>query len=249
MVANSLRKNRQMAKIIARDTVKLFSFPESPERIEVARKSITGLTEELGSRYEIDLSISFENLHKRYPTFSAFLGRFYEKCKKHKIILNPEGSFCPLHILEILYRLIREPLSYEPAKNRDYLSIFARGKEELLQPLIDEARIYSAEWRTATGLQLHMLDETFVLPEGAHGVASEDARIALLIKKYPEIIYHEFFHLFGVRDGYNEVTKATVPGCEKCWMQWEPCYGNGLCETHLKELRGFLERMKEKEIG
>jgi len=194
-----------MAKIVARDTVKLFSFPESPERIEIARESITGLTKELRSRYEIDLSISFEKLHEQYPTFSEFLGRFYKTCKKHHIFLDCNGQSAPLRILGFFDWVIRVP----GADVKDPLSTYVLGKAHFMQPFVEEARSHSEEWRPAIRPQVHMLeDHRFLGPEDAHGTAClfkacEDCRIALVAEEYPKIIYHEFLHLFGVGEGYD----------------------------------------------
>jgi hypothetical protein len=252
VVANLIRRNSQMAKIVAKDTVKVFSFPESKERIEIAMESITGLTKKLRSRkYEIDLSISFENVHEQYPTFSEFLRRFYETCKEHHIFLDRNGQSAPLRILSLFDWVIRVP----GADVRDVLSIDASGKEHFIQPLVEEARSHSEEWRPAIGLQVHMLQDDSLLGDpGPHGCAwivttPKEFRTALVRRKYSEIIYHEFLHLFGVSEGYGEPTKkGTLPGCEKCWMQYEASDGTGLCQKHQDELRDFLERMKGREI-
>ncbi|MFH1011178.1 MAG: hypothetical protein V1784_08090 [bacterium] len=239
-----------MAKIIAKDTVKVFSFPESEERIKIAMESITGLTKKLRSRkYEIDLSISFEKLHEQYPDFSEFLRRFYKKCKKHHIFLDHNGQSAPLRILSLFDRVIRAP----GADVKGLLSAYVLGKAHFMQSFVEEARSHSEEWRPAIGLQVHMLeDHRFLGPEDAHGTAClfqacEACRTALVAEEYPKIIYHEFLHLFGVGEGYDEEYKPKS-GCEKCWMQYEARDGNDLCKTHLKELRDFFERMKGKEI-
>lgn len=235
-----------MAKIVAKDTMKVFSFPESPERIKDAMQAIVTLTNHLSSIYGIELLISFENLHQQYPVFSEFLTRFYRTCMKYEVFSNDDGGSSPIGLLALCFLVIRDP----HADARNLLGIFARGKEDFLQPLVDEARNRSHEWRSVIGLQVHMLRDARLLGDRAkdgHGIAVEDYRIALLIRNYPEIIYHEFLHLFGVSDGYNETTKATCPGCESCWMQWEPSCGKGLCQKHQQQLREFLVEKEERK--
>ena len=246
-----------MEKIVAKDTVKVFSFPECPKRIEIAIKSIDGLTKKLRScKYKIDLSISFENVHEQYPDFSDFLRRFYETCKRLKIFSTPDGDPFALRMLDYFWPIIRDP----GTNVRNNLPLYmSPEKEEFVQPFVDEARSHSEEWRPAIGLQVHMLEDPCLLGllgSGGWGVAPiakacEDCRIALVIKEYPQIIYHEFLHLFGVGEGYDKTTKATLPepDCDKsCWMQYEVSKGTGLCQNHQDELRDFLKRMKGKEI-
>jgi hypothetical protein len=66
---------------------------------------------------------------------------------------------------------------------------------------------------------------------------------------YPESIWHEFLHPFGVSDGYDENTKETLPGCEDCWMQYNSTRGKGLCRDHLYELKGFFEEARSLGNG
>jgi hypothetical protein len=66
--------------------------------------------------------------------------------------------------------------------------------------------------------------------------------VSLETSERKELIFHEFLHIFFVSDGYDEDTLITIPGCEKCWMQYDP-HGqnaNSLCEKHKSELIGFL---------
>jgi hypothetical protein len=53
-------------------------------------------------------------------------------------------------------------------------------------------------------------------------------------------VYHAFLHLLGLDDGYDKRSLRTHPGCEDCWMQYDPTKGTGLCPNHLQQLRAFL---------
>ncbi|MBK8396265.1 MAG: hypothetical protein IPL26_13650 [Leptospiraceae bacterium] len=64
---------------------------------------------------------------------------------------------------------------------------------------------------------------------------------------YPELFYHEICHFLGAQDGYDEINNfKTIPGCEECWMQYEPAKGKTLCDKHLKEIKECLDRYEKK---
>lgn len=83
---------------------------------------------------------------------------------------------------------------------------------------------------------------TLAAGEGPWGVCSGSYPDAIAVETtgFPNVIYHEALHMFDLKDGYDPVTKATLDGCEACWMQWEPTRGTGLCARHEEELRSCL---------
>ena len=58
---------------------------------------------------------------------------------------------------------------------------------------------------------------------------------------YREVIIHEFLHLFGISEGYDERSKKNT--CEPdCLMQWNATNGNRLCKKHLNEIKKFIKK-------
>lgn len=55
---------------------------------------------------------------------------------------------------------------------------------------------------------------------------------------YKELLIHEFLHLFGVSDGYNNSFNTICD--HKCWMQYQATSGEFLCLKHRNELIRFL---------
>jgi hypothetical protein len=116
--------------------------------------------------------------------------------------------------------------------------------QEPLRPWIFELDKRILNWPTDYSIIIAKgISKLSGVHEGAHGVAiaiNQDSKdTVILIEDYNEIIYHEFLHLLGVCDGYYK-DLTTKPGCEKCWMQWEPRKGNSLCEFHSNQLRNFI---------
>lgn len=231
-----------MSSVDPKHTVKVFTYPESREQASIAIESINELSNLLSWKCGIDLSITVENGHDRYSTFSEFLKRLHDTCIEYDI--SPIAT-----VLMHIDCIIREPSAYGGTPLTYWPPPLGGKNAEFLQPFVEESRNRSKQWQPASGIQVHILQCTQLLSEqdGRHGEAEvakdpKQSRIAILRKTYPEIIYHEFLHLFGVQDGYDrsKPKKPPLPGCESCWMQWEAINGKGLCQKHQDALREFL---------
>ena len=184
---------------------------------------------------ERGITIPFELIDGGQEHWNLFniLNKLYLLCKKEQL---------PFHInwLYILHRLIVGNM------NHNNIKVQGRafpGYDDRLEPIFREVKAGEITWpsdfviivaKGITGLSGG--------PDGVHGLTTKingnSNNLVVLIKDYAEIIFHEFLHLFGVSDGYHDEfpDKRTNPGCEQCWMQWEPCKGYKLCDSHSDEL-------------
>ena len=163
--------------------------------------------------------------------------------------------------IDILSEMLRHrygvELQVELLKNSDKYSTFQSWLAQLQlksAPFFGEfgdlGRLYYLAHKA--GIEIPQAPKILCLPEatqisdplGAHGYFSPASdtlnHTVVLSKYYPQIIYHEFLHMFGVEESYITTSKQTIPGCAECWMQWEPSSGSGLAPERVAELKNYL---------
>lgn len=216
--------------------INVFSYPENSKRRCSAIKALETLIDILNSKYRIEFYIEVRDGHIAFPQFSRFLVKFLDSCKA-------TYNYIDIEWLSNLNWIINAP-------NKDTLSIIEKwtgSNFKFLIPFLLEAQDNSENWRSAIGAQFFALNGLNLKPgQGPWGTAHDKYPFSVAIETtgYKESIFHEFLHQFGVSEGYNPVTKATLKGCENCWMQWEATRGNELCERHRAELSNFIQNVK-----
>lgn len=102
-------------------------------------------------------------------------------------------------------------------------------------------------WRKVFNNPIFIINTKKYFKNGHWGVTLGRYSYSLVIatKNNKELLYHEFFHILDLSEGYNDNNKTPLLGCENCWMQYDPTEGGELelCEKHKKELEGGKKKI------
>lgn len=217
--------------------ISVFSYPEAISRLESAISNLRNLINTIQSDYRIDISIDVNNGHQSHPNFSSFLMKFIDSSKE-------SYGWIDIQWLSYLNWIINHP-SKEIFST---IKSLAGSDYRYLEPFLIEAQTNAKDLRSAIGAQMILLKGLPLKPgQGPWGAAHDKYPLSVAIETtgYKESIFHEFFHQFGVSEGYDSEMKFTLKGCEKCWMQWEAIKGNGLCKRHQEELASFFHETRK----
>lgn len=217
-----------------------FSFPDDNKLRKLTIRAIKNLLKFLKCRYKLCIPINIEDGHVCYPEFSSFLVRFFDSCKK-------TYGFVDITWISYLNLIIKQP-------NCDTLKLIKYCIEKadfnFLEHFLYEALNQSGKYQNVIEAQFFSIRNLALKQgQGPWGVCQKtypSIAVALETTGYEESIYHEFLHMLGVSEGYDELTKNTLKGCENCWMQWNATKGNSLCQRHVDELKQFIKKIQDK---
>ena len=130
-------------------------------------------------------------------------------------------------------------------QDRDYLqNVSKRSDSEwsLIGDICEELVSSEVDLAALEAVFLSLRGSTFAPGNAPWGLCYDEypRGLAMEITGHTQSQYHEFLHLFGVSEGYDEHSCDTLPGCESCWMQYQSTNGSELCARHVAELRDFL---------
>jgi len=227
----------------------VYGYPRGSTREQQTIDFITDLVCVLKDRYGIDLPISLLRGSADYPNFCSLLVEFLDSCREGPGYIDAMWVYYLAYVAKYptpeTVDAVRQFSQYDqdPSRRFDF---------SVLRPwLVDRILANPTAWGPPPLAQFLATENTQDLP----GKRGQGDLWGTELPCYPvctaierngqcESVYHAVLHLFGVEEGYDRHTKVTTPGCEKCWMQWVPTSGSGLCQTHQNELRAFLQRVK-----
>ena len=221
-----------MKSEIINHQVDIFVYPPSEFRISETIYNLMSLIQILSSEYSIKTPFKISNCNEVYPDLGMYLKEFLDSCKQVK-------GFIDINWLTFIRFVIKDPDTINNIR-----VTFPDEFDSFLGSLLNKAinkRMVLHPIPKALFIQTDLPLETNQGPWGACFEKYPDA-IAVETTGKKESLFHEFLHIFGVGEGYDDETKKTLYGCESCWMQYVATKGNGFCKRHQKELIDLLNR-------
>jgi hypothetical protein len=215
--------------------VTVFSYPFGGSRLDDTILSLDDLVCALQSRYAINLGAEIRSGVEAMLPLAELVEEFLCSCSRTHGWLDIEWLFClNWVVIQPTDQTISSAIGSMNSDCRDFLRPF----------LVKAMRCYKSLDPVESSLFVAM-DGLRLRPPNEHlwGAAYGQwpSGVAVEMEGHRDLVFHEFLHLFGVSEGYDENTKP-LSGCEDCWMQYDARQGNGLCAVHLGELRAFQSK-------
>lgn len=228
----------QRAKRKILDNIIVISFPRDEQRLTKAIKYLTELKKIVLVNYNIKLQLKIVNGNLGHRAYSQFISDILSNCEYNKYDLD----CCWLYYIN---SVIKFPTNSTINSIRNLLN---KRDDKFLKPYLDKAKKNSKKLFSSVGVNFFLICNIKLREDqGPWGVCMGTYPFGVAIETtgLRESIFHEFLHLFGLDDGYDNLTKKSLLNCKNCWMQWEAIRGSGLCKNHVFELSQFINKIKK----
>ena len=221
-------KTNRMTKV----EVVVLDYPPNDDVLRITIRQLCDLANFLNTTYQMRIELSINESDKYNAEYTKFVRSFLSTC------LNYRSEF-DIAWLSALNLVIDSPtvgIVNSAELCFDDLGMHVRP---LFQEVLDSKRRFAPRPKS---LFVALRDLQLIQGDfwGVTTPTCYPKTISAEITGQQELVYHEFLHQIGASEGYNVETKTTLPGCERCWMQFNATKGTGLCERHVKEVKDFL---------
>ncbi|MFA4918974.1 MAG: hypothetical protein WC581_06970 [Thermodesulfovibrionales bacterium] len=216
---------------MAKVEVLVLAYPPNDDVLRSTIQQICDFANILNTTYKMNIELSINDADEKNAEYTKFVTKFLSTC------LNYRSEF-DIACLSALNSVIDDPTSDVVNSAEECIDDLGMRVRPLFQKVLASKRRFvrpNSLFVALRGFPLIQSDYWGVTTESFYPKA-----ISAEIKGYEESVYHEFLHQIGASEGYNVTTKKTLPGCERCWMQFNATKGTGLCERHIKEVKDFL---------
>ncbi len=222
-------------------TFAFYEYPSDCGRARHAMVHVDRLVQHIQTEYGIGLDLNLVEGRESFPEYTSLLQELLAECESQ----DRELDIFWVHFLPMIANHPEQTRIAWVRGHPHFTDQFPYGPiEPWVQRLVEEAH----RWQKPPLQQFITIKDRpwrrqeqggpwgAELPPGSYG----DLTTAVERSGFPLAIYHAFLHLLRVDDGYDPLSTMTFPGCESCWMQYNPTLGSGLCDLHQRELRSYV---------
>lgn len=222
-------------------TVAFYEYPPSCGRAQLAIESVDRLVAHLDKECGVRPNLNLVDGSTSFTEYTSLLHRFLAECESR-------GRALDILWLHSLLLVARDPEPHQLYWAQGFLEM-KKSTYEPVEPWLKGLLKKPLDERSPPTHQFISLPDGPQRREGQGGPWGAewppyDGRATAVERTgYENAVYHAFLHLLRVNDGYDQVYQTRAECDEKCWMQYNPNHGTGLCLTHLQELRGYIAEM------
>lgn len=211
--------------------VRIYALDNSQWQVETLISTLKGLTEQLSPCLGQPFNVDFINGNVIDDQYINWVNSTIQLCIENRIQANSS-------VLAMLMAIAQGGHNYSLNSIDHY---FGGNFLGITRQALESGQASASQWNYVKGKHVYGVSSGFCLSSPVwHGEAIGE-NLAIVKNNYLQNAYHEFLHLFGVSEGYDESTTGPLSGCESCWMNYG-AKGTGLCDAHLGELQTYLKK-------